>query len=87
MNAVFVNAGAAYYHKNHILEYLTQYSLQQNCLLDAITKWKHVVIQASCRALGIIGKLLTGSLFCSLSVGSHIFSLFVAPPPEAQYKR
>ena len=75
INILFVNAAAAYFHKEHVIEFVRNHSVQQNLLLDATTDIEQVLIQACCRALGIMGKLVTGPLFRLLSGDGHIFSL------------
>ena len=76
INILFVIAGAAYYHRNHISDFLDKDCTQTNKLLTALSDVKEVLFQACFRALGIIGKLITGPLLRLVEEnGTHIFSL------------
>ena len=69
-------AGAAYYHRNHITDFLQRHCIQTNKLLTALQDVKAVLFQACFCALGIIGKLITGPpLRLVEEHGTHIFSL------------
>ena len=73
---MFVIAGATYYHCNHIIDFLDNHFIQKNKLLAALGDIKEVVFLACFRALGIMGKLITGPLLRLVEEpGSHIFSL------------
>ena len=72
----FVIGGAAYYHQNHIVDFLDTYCIQKNKLLNALQGVKEVLFQACFRALGIMGKLVTGPLLCIVEESNiHIFAL------------
>ena len=76
INILFVIAGAAYYHRNHIIDFLEFHCKQRNKLLSALSDVKEVLFQACFCALGIMGKLITGPLLRLVEEhGTHIFSL------------
>ena len=76
INILFVIAGAAYYHRNHITDFLQRHCIQTNKLLTALQDVKEVLFEACFHALGIIGKLITGPLLRLVEEhGTHIFSL------------
>ena len=76
INILFVIAGAAYYHRNDITDFLQYHCIQTNKLLTALQDVMEVLFQACFRALGIIGKLITGPLLRLVEEhGTHIFSL------------
>ena len=72
----FVIAGATYYHHNCITDFLDNNCIQKNKLLAALGDIKEVIFLAFFRALGIMGKPITGPLLGLVEEsGSHIFSL------------
>ena len=76
INIIFVQGGAAYYHRKHVSEYLEECSIQQNKLLSSVTDIEVKLYQACFRALGIFGKLITGPLFRLIEDDSfHVFQL------------
>ena len=75
INVIFVMGAAAYFHRHHVLDFIEKHSVQENSLLDAIRDLEISLIQATCRALGILGKLVTGPLFRLISERDHIFKL------------
>ena len=76
INVFFVIAGAAYYHRNHIIDFLDNHCIRKNKLTTTLGDIKEVVFLACFRALGIMGKLITGPpLRLVEEPGSHIFSL------------
>ena len=63
-NIIFFNAGAVYYHRNHIVNFVENSAPTQNRLLSAVVEdIKNEVYLAGIRALGIVGKLITGPYF------------------------
>ena len=64
-NVLFIDGGAVFYHKKHILEYLESGRCSKsNKLLKSIqNRIKNETLLAECRALGIIGKLICGPLW------------------------
>ena len=68
-----VKLETANYHKDHIMEFLTEYSLQ-NCLLDAIPDLKYIVIQASCRELVLLANYWLILTFTTVRWRSHFLN-------------
>jgi len=64
-NVLFIDGGAVFYHRNHILDYLSSgRSSKNNKLIASIEKLvSNKILLAECRALGIISKLITGPLW------------------------
>ena len=76
INVLFVLGGAAYFHKFHVVDFVSNFSVQTNSLLTAILDNEDEVYLASFRALGIVDKLITGPLFRLVeNSNGHIFSL------------
>ena len=69
-NIVFLIGGAYYYHKDSIVDFLLSQD-SENFLLQSIREdIDDVVFLASSRALGIIEKLISGSLLVLEHLGS-----------------
>jgi hypothetical protein len=65
-NIVFVDAGAIFYHRNHILEFLGGYNLNNNRLLECILEsLRSPVCLGGLKALGLIGLCISSPL-CSI---------------------
>ena len=62
-NVIFYNAGAAYFHRNHFINFINAKSMQNRLLLAVLEDASNVVYLAGVRALGIISKLVTGPYF------------------------
>ena len=62
INVLYVIAAAAYYHREHIAEFLQEDCIQKGKLLQAIMDIEEKIFPACFRALGIIGKLITSPL-------------------------
>ena len=62
-NVIFYNAGAAYFHHNHFINFINAKSTQNRLLLAVLEDASDVVYLARIRALGIISKLVTGPYF------------------------
>ena len=76
INVLFVIAGAAYYHRNHIKDFLENDYIQTGKLLQAIRDIGEKIFPACFRALGIMGKLITSPLMRLIEdKEKHIFSL------------
>ena len=76
INVLFVIAGAAYYHRNHIKDFLENDCIQTGKLLQAIGDIGEKIFPACFRALGIMGKLITSPLIHLFEdKEKHIFSL------------
>ena len=75
INILFLLGGAAYYHKDHLITFLNEKVLQKNKLLTALMDIENKVVLSACRALGIIGQLITDPLFRIISDTEHIFDL------------
>ena len=76
INIIFVQGGAAYYHRKQVSEYLKKCSIQQNKLLSSVTDIEVKLYLPCFQALGIFGKLITGPLFRLIEDDSfHIFQL------------
>ena len=73
---LYVIAGAAYYHRDDIKDFLEHDCIQKGKLLPAIKDIGEKIFPASFRALGIIGKLITSPLMRLIEdQEKHIFSL------------
>ena len=73
---LYVIAAAAYYHREHIAEFLQEDCVQKGKLLQAIMDIEEKIFPACFRALGIIGKLITSPLMQLIEEPQlHIFSL------------
>ena len=59
---LYVIAVAAYYHREHIAEFLQEDCIQKGKLLQAIMDIEEKIFPACFQALGIIGKLITSPL-------------------------
>ena len=67
---------AAYYHREHILEFLENDCIQTGKLLTAIKDKKEKIFLVCFWALGMIGKLVTSPLMCLVEEPKvHIFAL------------
>ena len=76
INVLYVIAGAAYYHRNHIKDFLENNCIQTGKLLQAIRDIGQKIFPACFRALGIVGKLITSPLMHLIEdKEKHIFSL------------
>ena len=76
INVLYVIAGAAYYHRDHIKDFLKNDCMQTGKLLQAIGDIREKIFPASFRALGILGKLITSPLMHLIEdKEKHIFSL------------
>lgn len=76
INVLYVIAGAAYYHREHIKEFLENDCIQTGKLLQAIKDIGEKIFPACFRALGIMEKLITSPLMCLIEdKEEHIFSL------------
>ncbi len=63
-NVAFHNAGSVYYHKEHIYEFIHNKAPTTNRLLLAVAEdLQNKVFLAGIRALGLVGKLVTGPYF------------------------
>ena len=76
INVLYVIAAAAYYHRDHIKDFLEHDCIQNGKLLQAIRDIGEKIFPASFRALGMIGKLITSPLMRLIEdKEKHIFSL------------
>ena len=76
INIIYVIAAAAYYHREHILNFLQKDCIRDNIPLSTIHDIQEKIFPACFRALGIIGKLITSPLMCLIEApNKHIFSL------------
>ena len=75
INILFLLGGAAYYHKDHLTTFLKEKLTHSNKLLSALLDIENPIVQSACRALGIIGQLVTDPLFGIISNTAHIFDL------------
>ena len=76
INVLFVIAEAAYYHRNHIKDFLENDCIQTGKLLQAIRDIGEKIFPACFQALGITGKLITSPLMHLIEdKEKHIFSL------------
>ena len=63
-NIVFYNAGGVFFLRHHLLCYLENVCHTRNKLLEAVHKdLKHPLYLIDCRALGIVSKCITASLW------------------------
>ena len=62
INVIFIIAGAAYYHRNHIIDFLDYHCIQKNKLLFTLSNVKQVTFLACFRSLDIMGKSVTALL-------------------------
>ena len=73
---LYVIAGGAYYHRDHIKDFLENDCIQTGKLLQAIRDIGQKIFPACFRALGIVGKLITSPLMRLIEdKEKHIFSL------------
>ena len=76
INVLFVIGVAAYYHREHILEFLENDCIQTGKLLTAIKDIKEKIFSACFQALHMMGKLVTSPLMCPVEEPKvHIFAL------------
>ena len=76
INVLYVIAAVAYYHREHILEFLEHDCIQKGKLLSAKKDIKQKIFLACFRALGIMGKLIISPLMWLIDEPkTHIFSL------------
>ena len=76
INVLYVIAAAAYYHRDHIKDFLEHDCIQNGKLLQAIRDIGEKIFPASFRALGMIEKLITSPLMHLIEdKEKHIFSL------------
>ena len=76
INIVFVAGGAAYYHRHHIADFLSNSCPRENRLLTSLVDMEDKLFVSVFRALGIVDKLITGPLFRLVEDKSkHIFAL------------
>ena len=76
INVLYVIAGAAYYHRDHIKDFLENDCIQTRKLLQVIRDIGQKIFRACFRALGIVGKLITSPLMRLVEdKEKHIFSL------------
>ncbi len=61
-NIIFVNGGAVFYHQAHMKGFVMQLSERNNLMKAVYEDAENSVFVAGARALGIIGKLITGPL-------------------------
>ncbi len=61
-NIIFVNGGAVFYHQAHMKGFIMQLSERNNLMKAVYEDAENSVFVAGARALGIIGKLITGPL-------------------------
>jgi len=75
INVLFLLGGAAYYHRTHLSEFLREKLPQSNKLLTALLDIENKVVQCACRALGILGQLVTDPLFRAISDAKAVLDL------------
>ena len=61
-NIIFLNGGAVFYHQAHMKGFIMQLSERSNSMKAVFEDVENSVYIAGARALGIIGKLITGPL-------------------------
>ena len=75
INIIFLLGGAAYYHRDHLTDFFEK-NPATNKLTSAVQRdIQDPVILSACRALGIIGQMITDPLFRIISDTDHIFDL------------
>ena len=75
INVLYVIAAAAYFHRDHIRDFLEHNCIQKGKLLQAIKDIGEKIFPASFRALRIIGKLITSPLMRLIEdKEKHVFS-------------
>ena len=75
-NIIFHNARNIYYHRDHTLYFIQDAVPTVNCLLLAVAEDVHSkVFLAGVRALGLIGKFITGPYFKIVGETEHILDL------------
>jgi hypothetical protein len=76
-NILFHNGGALFYHREHIIDFLTSACPNNNKLLKAIiTNLSNPELVSQCQALGMVDKIITGPLFRIVEQKNvHLFSV------------
>jgi E1A/CREB-binding protein len=74
-NILFYDAGATYYHRKHIIDFLSSWPNPNNLLKAVAEDMSNVVNQAGIRALGIVNKIITGPYWRVLEAKGNILDL------------
>ena len=74
-NILFVNAGAVYYHKDAIQDFVKSWPDPNNLLKAVNEDCSHELFLAEIRALGIINKIITGPLWRLIEKADNILAL------------
>ena len=73
-NVLFLLGVAAYYHREHIVQFIAE-KITQNQLTAALKDIDNPIVQSACRALGIMGQLVTDPLFRVISDAKSVLEL------------
>jgi hypothetical protein len=75
INILFILGGAAYYHRDHLQNFLKKKVPVDNKLIKALQDLENPVVLAGCRALGILGQLIMDPLIRMIAKTEHILHL------------